>query len=76
MTKVASWTAEITIPTLSVRRQDLRLRVYRNGKQVLDLPVRKGSTMTVTNIPLKGGENSITAAFVGPGASGRSPCPS
>ena len=70
VTKVASWTAEITIPTLSVRRQDLRLRVYRNGKQVLDLPVHKGSTMTVTNIRLKGGENTITAAFVGPGGVG------
>jgi hypothetical protein len=70
ITKVASWTAEITIPTLSIRRQDLRLRIYRDGKQVRDVAVRKGSTMTVRNIPLKRGENNITAAFVGPGGVG------
>jgi hypothetical protein len=69
-TKVASWTAEITIPTLSIPRQDLRLRIYRDGKQIRDVAVRKGSTMTVRNIPLKRGENSITAAFVGPGGVG------
>ena len=67
VTKVASWTAEITIPTLSVPRQDLHLRIYRDGKQLRDVAVRKGSTMTVKIIPLKRGENSITAAFVGPG---------
>jgi hypothetical protein len=70
VTKVASWTAQVTIPQLSLPRQDLRLRIYRDGKQIRDVAVRKGSTMTVRNIPLKRGANSITAAFVGPGGVG------
>ncbi len=70
VTKVASWTAVITIPTLSVPRQDLHLRIYRNGKQVREVAVGKGATMTVRNIPLRRGDNSITAAFVGPGGAG------
>jgi hypothetical protein len=75
VTRLASWTAEVTIPTLTVRRQDLRLRIYRNSRQVLDVAVRKGSTMTVRNIPLRRGENSITAAFVGPGGVGPTSAP-
>lgn len=70
VTKVAAWTVEVTIPTLSLRRQDLHLRIYRDGKQVRDVLVRKGTTMTVRYIPLKRGANSITAAFVGPGGVG------
>ncbi len=70
ITKVATWTAEITIPTLSVGRQELHLQIYRNGKQVRDVAVRKGATMTVRNIPLRRGENTFTAAFVGPGGAG------
>jgi hypothetical protein len=70
VTRVASWTAVITVPTLSIRRQDLLLRIYRDGKEIRNLAVRKGSTMTVRNILLRRGENSITAALVGPGGVG------
>jgi hypothetical protein len=70
VTKVTSWTARITIPKLSIRRHDLRLRIYLNGKQIRDLAIRTGSTMTVRNIALRRGENTITAAVAGPGGVG------
>lgn len=70
VTNLTSWTAAITVPTLAVPRAGLRLRIYRNGRQILDVPLRKGSTVAVRNIPLLRGQNSITAAFVGPGGVG------
>jgi hypothetical protein len=74
-TRLASWTAQITIPDLEVRRRDLRLRIYRNGTQVREVAVRRGSAVSVSNIALRRGVNRITAAFAGPGGVGPASAP-
>lgn len=57
------WTAEVTIPEAGTPLTGLRLRVFRNGREVLD-PVRvRDRTLVVRRIPLRLGENRITVAL-------------
>jgi len=54
----------VTIPDPGEPLKNLVLRVYRDGDLAMD-PVRvKALSMTVRNIPLKRGENSLTVALV------------
>jgi Bacterial Ig domain len=69
-TSKRTWTARVTLPATGIARKDLQVRIYRNDQAVLDVPVRKGASMPVRNIPLKSGANAISAVFVAPGGEG------
>jgi len=47
-----------------VPREELTLRVLRNGTQLRDVELGKGRSMVVPDIGLKLGDNAITAAYV------------
>jgi hypothetical protein len=70
LTAKNTWSTRTTLPATGIARSDLRLRIYRADKQVLELKVKAGKSMPVRNIPLKSGGNVVTAAFVGPGGEG------
>lgn len=64
------WNARVTITATGIARASLTLRVFRNDRAVMDVPVRRGTSMSVPNIPLKTGINQIAAVFVSPAGEG------
>jgi hypothetical protein len=69
-TRDKSWTARVTLVSTEVPREELTLRVLRNGEQLRDVDLGKGEKMAVPDIGLKVGDNAITVAYVWNGQSG------
>jgi hypothetical protein len=59
-----NWTAHVTLVSTEVPREELTLRVLRNGDQVRDVDLGRGKQMNVPDIGLKPGDNAITVAYV------------
>lgn len=70
VTAKPTWSTRVTLAPTGIPRRDLRLRIYRGDKQVVEVAVRRGQSMPVRDIPLKSGSNVITAVFVAPGGEG------
>jgi hypothetical protein len=69
-TRDKSWNARVTLVSTLVPRDQLMLRVLRNGDQLRDVDLGSGRTMVVQNIGLKPGDNAITVAYVWDGTAG------
>ena len=70
VTAKKTWNAQVTLTATGIARTNLKLRIYRNDQAVMDVPVRRGATMSVRNIPLMRGANAISAVFVSSGRGG------
>ena len=69
-TREKNWTARVTLVSTLVPREELTLRVLRNGTELRDVDLGKGRSMAVPDIGLKLGDNVITVAYVWNGAAG------
>ncbi len=69
-TKDKSWNARVTLVSTAVPRDELTLRVLRNGDQLRDVDLGSGRSMNVPSIGLKVGDNAITVAYVWNGTTG------
>jgi hypothetical protein len=69
-TREKNWTARVTLVATEVPREELTLRVLRNGAELRDMDIGKGRTMPVPDIGLKLGDNAITVAYVWNGEAG------
>lgn len=73
-TRDRDWQVTILIPAELPDRRQTRLALYRGDELVTDTPVRRAAAQTLEAIPLRRGENRLTAAFRGPFGEGpRSP---
>jgi hypothetical protein len=60
---------EVVVPETPFRPRDLRIVIFRDGKEVTRSNTR-GEQVTVSDVKLKLGENALTAALEGPGGMG------
>lgn len=70
LTRRETWEVTVTLPAPLADRRDSTLRIYRDDKAVAESDVRRTPTMTVSDIPLRRGENHLSAAIVGPSGVG------
>ncbi|MFO1540896.1 MAG: hypothetical protein ACKOTZ_10735 [Chloroflexota bacterium] len=68
LTTEAEWPARISIPDPGIPVDDLKLRIYRNGEDILLVKVKE--LETTRKVPLKRGENRIEVALVTPEGEG------
>lgn len=68
VTQETEWSARISIPDPGIAVDDLKLRIYRNGEDILLVKVKE--LETTRKIPLKRGENRIEVALVTPEGEG------
>jgi len=73
-TRDRDWQVTILIPAGLPDRRQTRLALYRDDELVADAPIRREAEQTLEAIPLRRGENRLTATFRGPFGEGpRSP---
>lgn len=73
-TRDRDWQVTIVIPADLPDRRQIRLLLYRGDELITDAPVRRAEEQTLEGIPLRRGENLLSAAFRGPSGEGpRSP---
>ncbi|MEO7117553.1 MAG: Ig-like domain-containing protein [Candidatus Limnocylindrales bacterium] len=70
VTRTASWELSVTLPLTLPERRDSTIRIYRGGKLVAESDVRRTDPVTVADIPLRRGDNHLTAAIAGPAGVG------
>lgn len=69
-TRGREWQITVTIPAGLPERRQTRLLVQRGDELVAEVPVRARDEVTVKGIPLRRGENRLTATLRGPSGEG------